>query len=235
MNKALNALYKLQEVDSALALAYKRYNALDKGAAEQAAADSDRALHTRTVKEHHESARDLQDSELELKTLEEHKASFEKKLNSGRVTNWKEMQDIQEEIDALGRQRSKLDERILGLMDQLETRRTSKKQTAAKLKAADAALVAKQAEYKTSARKLAVQVQTLNAQRIELAAPVAPGLLRRYEAIRTSKGGMGIAKLENGDCGGCHTSLPSGVITAVEDTESIEVCESCGRLLCVGE
>lgn len=235
MNQALNALYKLQEVDSALALAYKRYNALDKGAADQAAAESARALHERTKMERHETARDLQDSELGLKTIEEHKAAFETKMNSGRVTNWKELQDLQEEIEALGRQRSKLDERILTLMDQLESRRADETKTAARLKEAEAALAAKQTEYKSTARKLSVQIKELTAKRDELAKPVASGLMRRYEAIRTSKGGVGIAKLVGNDCGGCHTSLPVGVVSRVEDTESIEVCENCGRLLCVGE
>ena len=235
MNQALNALYKLQEVDSALALAYKRYNALDKGAAEMAALESARALHERTEKERHDTGRDLHDSELELKTLEEHKAGFEKKLNSGRVTNWKEMQDIQEEIDALGRQRSKLDERILTLMDLLETRRTAEAETAAKLKSAETAYEAKQAEFKAAGRRLALQIQELTPTREGLAKTVAPGLLTRYESIRKSKGGVGIARLVGNDCSGCQTSLPSGVVTRVEDTDSIEVCENCGRLLCVGE
>jgi hypothetical protein len=235
MNQALNALYRLQEVDSALALAYKRYNALDKGAAEQAAAESARSLHERTEKERHDTARDLQDSELELKTLEEHKTAFEKKLNSGKVTNWKELQDLQSEIDALARQRSKLDERILTLMDQLEARRAAEYETASTLKAANDALAARQSEYKTAARKLAVQIQQLTAQREELAKPVAPGLLSRYESIRKSKGGVGIAKLIDGDCGACHTSLPSGVVRAVQDTDRIETCENCGRMLCVGD
>jgi predicted nucleic acid-binding Zn-ribbon protein len=235
MNQALNALYKLQEVDSALALAYKRYNALDKGAAELAATESARALHERTATELHDTTRDLHDAELELKTLEEHKTAFEKKLNSGRVTNWKELQDLQEEIDALGRQRSKLDERILTLMDQLEGHRAAEADAAAKLKAAEEALAAKQASYKVEGRKLAVRIQQLTAQREELAKPVAPGLMGRYEAIRKSKGGVGIAKLVGNDCGACHTSLPSGVVKRVEDTDGIEVCENCGRMLCIGD
>jgi predicted nucleic acid-binding Zn-ribbon protein len=235
MNQALNALYQLQEVDSALALANKRLNALDKGAAEQAATESSRALHERTEQERHDTARDLHDSELELKTLEAHKATFEKKLNSGKVTNWKELQDLQSEIDALGRQRSNLDERILTLMDQLETRRAAEVQTAAALRAAEEALAGKQAQYKADGRKWALRIQQLTAEREELAKPVAPGLMARYESIRKSKGGVGIAKLVGNDCSACHTSLPSGVVTRVENTESIETCENCGRMLCVGE
>jgi predicted nucleic acid-binding Zn-ribbon protein len=235
MNKALNALYALQQVDTALALANRQFRALDQGQTEQAAAESARALHARTVHEHHETAGDLKDSELELKTLEENRKKFETKLYSGKVTAFKELESIQQEIEALGRQRGRLDERILTLMDQLEARRAAEAETEKKLAEAEAALAAKQAAYKAAARKLAVQIQSLTAQRVQLAAPVAANLMTRYEAIRKSKQGVGISKIEGGLCGGCHTQLPTALITSVERTEAVETCENCGRLLCVDE
>src|SRR5690349_21604701 len=118
-------------------------------------------MHDRTATAVHETSRDPRHSDPQRKTREAHKPTTEETLNSGKVTNWKEMQDIQNEIEALGRQRSTLDERILNLMDQIETRRTAEKDTEAKSKAADAALAAKQAEYKATAQKLARHAQAL--------------------------------------------------------------------------
>src|SRR5260221_14415867 len=101
MNEPLKAIYKLQGVDSALALANRRHKALDPGRAEQAAAESARALHDRTAAELHETQRDLHDSELELKSVETKKKDFETKLYGGKVTNFKELQSMEEEIAAL--------------------------------------------------------------------------------------------------------------------------------------
>lgn len=235
MNQSLNALYALQQVDTALALAYRQYRALDQGLAEQAAAESARALHARTVHEHHATAGDLKDSELELKTLEENRKKFETKLYSGKVTAFKELESLQQEIEALGRQRGRLDERILTLMDQLEARRAAEAETEKKQAEAEAALATKQAAYKAAARKLAVQIQALTTQREQFAGPIAPGLLNRYEAIRKAKQGLGIGKIEDGMCNACHTQLPTALIRSVEDTAAVETCENCGRLLCTGE
>ena len=58
MKEALIALYELQRVDSALAAATRKYQALEQGRAEQAAAESAKALHERMVRAHHETARE---------------------------------------------------------------------------------------------------------------------------------------------------------------------------------
>ena len=235
MNKALNALYDLQQVDSALALATKQYQALDPGRAEQAAAESAKALFERQEREHHETTRDLHDAELELKTVETKKKDFEAKLYSGKVQNFKELESIQQEIEALGRQRGRLDERILTLMDQLEVRRSEEAAAKAKLEQADAALAAKQADYKAKARALADKIRSLTSQRNEMAPAIPPALLKRYDSIRAAKQGVGIGRVEDGVCSACHTTLPSNLVRSVEETENVETCENCGRLLCAKE
>lgn len=234
MNQALNALYELQQVDTALAAAHRRYRALDQGAAEQAAAESARALHERTAQELHETETDLRDAELEQRTVEANKKKYEDKLYGGKVTNFKELESIQQEIEALGRQRGKLDERILTLMDQLEARRAAEAQAAAKQKADDEALARKQAEYKAAARKVALEAQALTAEREKQAAAVAPALLKRYETIRAAKQGVGIGRIEEGRCSVCHQQISGDTIRAVEDTDRPTTCDNCGRLLCVG-
>src|SRR3989442_12357173 len=119
MNATLSALYALQQVDSSLALAMRQYQALDPGRAEQAAAETARTMYDRMLRTLHETEGDLKDSELELQTVEKKKKDFETKLYSGKVSNPKELQSMQEEIEALGRQRGRLDDRILTLMAQL--------------------------------------------------------------------------------------------------------------------
>src|SRR5947207_1768280 len=138
MNPNLSALYALQQVDSALALATRQYQALDPGRAEQSAAESALALHDRLLRSLHETEGNLKDSELEQLAVEKKKKDFETKLYSGKVQAPKELASMQEEIEALGRQRGRLDERILTLMDEAEVRRTEEAEAKARLEAADA-------------------------------------------------------------------------------------------------
>jgi uncharacterized protein len=233
MNEALNALYELQRIDSALAVANRKYQALDPGRAEQSAAESAKAVHERMVRAHQDTARDLQDAELELKSIESKKVDYEYKLKSGKG-NWKELQQFEHEVEALGRHRNMLDERILTLMDQLEERRLAEEESKRAMEQAEKALVAKQAAYKSDSRTLAAQIKTLTAAREEKAGATAAPLLKRYEAIRVSKQGVGISKVDGDSCGVCHTNLPSEVVESVIKTERLETCPNCGRLLCVG-
>lgn len=235
MNQALTALYALQQIDSALALAQRQYKTLDPGHAEEAAVEKAQAEFEAVSHGHHETSRNLQDAELELKTVEAKKKDFETKLYSGKVQAFKELEAIQMEVEALNRQRGRLDERILILMDEIEQRRKEMQEAESRLNAANADLAAKQAKYKAEKNKLAARIHAVTAERADKAALILPSTLKRYEAMRTAHGGVGIARIEDSMCGVCHTSLPTNLIRQVEDTDTFGTCENCGRLLCVEE
>lgn len=235
MNEALRALYALQQMDTTLAQLECRYRSLDPGHAEQEAVDKARREHAQKAEALHQLTRDLQDAELELKSVEAKKKDHENRLYGGKITAPKEMVAMQEEIEALGRQRGRLDERILIMMDQIEVLRAEVATTEAALKEAEAALARKQAEYKEVATAIVKEVRTLTPRRAELAATIPPALLKRYDLIRATKNGVGISRVERGVCSACHTTLPLKVVQTIQETESIEMCENCGRLLCAEE
>lgn len=231
MNQALADLYALQQIDSALAAAMRKYNALDKGVKEKAAEDEAKAAFEQVSQTASDTHGSLKDSELELQTVEKKRQDHEKKLYSGMVSNPKELQAMQEEIESLGRQRERLDERILSLMEEVEQRRSEETKAKAALDSAESAYAAKQAEYQAAAKVLVREIRSLSKQREEAVKPVSPSLLKRYDTMRAAKQGVAIGKLEDGRCGSCHTNLPSNLIRRAEDSQSIELCENCGRIV----
>ena len=66
MNASLTDLYALQQVDSTLMAANRRFRALDQGLAEKAAAETAIELHERLSRTFHETTGDLRDAELEV-------------------------------------------------------------------------------------------------------------------------------------------------------------------------
>lgn len=233
LKKRLQALYQLQLLDSALAALQRQYGLLDKGQAEQAAYDTAEATHTEADTALHTTTASLRDAELEQKTIEQKRAEYETKLYSGKVTAAKELQAMQDEIEMLGRQRGKLDEKILTLMDELEMRRKMEAATKQTLTAAAADLKAKRAAYKTQAETMVAQARELSTQRQSAAKQIAPDLLKRYETMRAAKSGIAIAALEDGNaCGGCKMGLPSSIVLEVHEGNTIQTCQNCGRMLC---
>lgn len=233
MYQALADLYALQQVDSALLVANRRCKALDSGLVEQAAAESARELHERISRTFHDTSGDLKDSELELQAVEKKSKDFETKLYGGSVSNPKELQSIQAEIEALGRQRSMIDERILKLMEQMELHRTQEAEAKEARDSTEAAFATKQAQWKKATAALTREIKALTKEREGLVKPIPPALLKRYDAFRAAKHGVGIARIEGNLCGACHTNLPSNLIRRVRETESVELCENCGRILCL--
>lgn len=231
--ETLQSLAALQALDTQIARARRAEAALDSGAAAAQTAASARAEADARTNTLHKLQADLKDSELKLKSVEDKRKSYHDRLYQGSITNPKELSNIEKEIGALGRQRSDLDERILELMDQVETAQTA--QAAAEAAAHESDTRRADAVANTQARRDALQLDLaqLSRSRTETAALIEDKmLLKRYEDIR-AKAGVGIARIVDGACGACHMSLPSAQITAVKDYAAPQVCENCGRLLLI--
>jgi predicted nucleic acid-binding Zn-ribbon protein len=232
LKEKLAALIALQQLDSGLAALQRQYAALDHGAKERTALESARTAHDEAEATLHATTTELRDSELEQKAVEAKAADFEKKLYGGSVRAAKELQAMQEEIEMLQRQRAKLDEKILQLMDDKEARTTREAATRETLKQAQAAFNAKQTAYKRDASKLTGEARELTAQRRQAAAEIEAALLKQYENLRAIKNGLAVVAIEEGkSCGGCKLTLPASLVTRAHLLQSVELCDNCGRIL----
>lgn len=63
---------------------------------------------------------------------------------------------------------------------------------------------------------------------------IPPQILGHYERL-TARGKKGVALVRNQICTGCHMRLPIGVITTLMHARDIQLCDTCGRYLCLAE
>jgi len=56
-------------------------------------------------------------------------------------------------------------------------------------------------------------------------------LFQRYERIRRSKGGKGVAVIEEAICTGCFSTIPPQKFAEIKRAERIFTCDMCGRIL----
>ncbi|NIN97204.1 MAG: hypothetical protein GTO49_19960, partial [Anaerolineae bacterium] len=78
----------------------------------------------RLREQHRTTEKEATDRDLELKALEEKKARFESQLYGGTVRNPRQLSDLQGEVTMLSREISKVEDRILELMEALESERS---------------------------------------------------------------------------------------------------------------
>ncbi len=234
MKEVLTALYALQQIDSAIAALQKRYAALDSGQVECAAFEAARSAHAAAQHALHDMSTSQRDFELELQAIETKSSEVEKRLYSGEVQAAKELQAMQDELAMLGRQRARLDEKVLTLLDEIEASRSRVAETQNALEIAEVSWTTTKEEYDREVTRISATARTLAAERKDALEHIAADMLKRYDTLRAGRGGVAIVALVDGNaCGGCKMGLPTTQVIRVREGRTLEYCDNCRRILCV--
>jgi predicted nucleic acid-binding Zn-ribbon protein len=231
VNEELAILYQVQQFDTEIGRRRLALAALDTGAE----LDQEIAVLTEELadlrRKPQVAEKESLDSELQVRTLQEKKKRFSDQLYSGKVGNPRQLSDLQSEVEMLGREARKVEDRVLELMETLESQRAETASREARLKEFGEQLAAARASYEEAGSRLRVELSQLETSRAETAQKVSPVVLKRYEQIRVRSGNLGLVRITSGECPGCHISLPSETLKHVKAGRSGLTCESCGRLL----
>jgi len=224
-------LLHLQELDSRIDTLLRERAALDDGTAlKQSRDDCESSLEAARARLHEYHA-DQVNAELELRTVEEKRASVSRKLYEGKVTIPKELAAMEQEIEMFGRQRGRLDERILVLMEEIETTTAEVDRLIQEFDAASRAWDEQVAHYRQNLSRINAELKQLTPQRAAQAAEIEAGTLRRYDDLRRRAGNLAAVGIIDGRCAGCRTSVPTMTARQVEQAERYCFCDNCGRFL----
>jgi predicted nucleic acid-binding Zn-ribbon protein len=231
VNGELAILYQVQQLDGELARRKVALAGLDTGAELKAEIAAGEAALTDLQRRHHESERQAREVELETRTLEGKRDRYDAQLNSGAVRNPRQLEDLQKEVAMLRREISKLDDRMLSLMDAMEGERAETEAREADLAGKRDRLTAVLATHESESARLNSEMAALQQERDQTAARVDANLLRRYEQIRARGGNVGIVKVTGDVCPGCHLTLASELLKELRTGRIGLTCDNCGRLL----
>jgi len=231
MSAELKALCELQTIDLALAKAQKQKASLDDGTSRKLLVDDTRQKVEQAEKSLHEATTELHDKELNLKTIETKQKQFKDKMYGGTVSNPKELESMEKEVEMLDRQKGKLEERILELYDIVESRKSDLANAQASLKQWEANLAGHLEKARQDAATLTARIQELTKAREQALPGLNPALVKRYESMRQRSGGVVVSKVEAENCSACHTQIITGLMRELQADKTISTCENCGRLL----
>jgi len=181
----------------------------------------------------HDLARNQQRLEDEISVLTDKAAHHDKTLYSGTIGNPRELQALQDEIAALKRRISQLEDQELELMEQIEPLDAELARAAAESTELDERGSALRGQIAEEEVAIEAELERVRAERAEVADTVEPELLAEYDTLRPQSGGIAIARLVGGSCGGCHLGLSAVEIDRIKKlpAEAPAHCEECGRLL----
>jgi uncharacterized protein len=168
------------------------------------------------------------DHEIQQKKIK--KAQSESQLYSGKVTNPKELQDLQLEISSLTNILSTLDDKLMQqliALDESETRLDARKDD---LKKANSQFETEKSMLTAEKNKLQSGLKNLEVKRSSLITQIAPKDLDTYKILREKKHGFAVAELQDNCCTACGVSLTAGQCQQVRSSQ-LFFCPTCGRIV----
>jgi uncharacterized protein len=160
-------------------------------------------------------------------------ADVDGKLYGGATSNPRELQALQDEVVSLGRRVSLLEDSELEVMEQLEPVEAATVAHQAEITRLDAELERLGMELTAAEAELEVELAEVENQRAAAAQAVPNDLLEEYEHIKANSGGVGVAPLVGGQCGGCHIKLSAMESDRIKHLppDAVAYCDECGRIL----
>lgn len=230
------ALLDVQACDTRLSQLQHRLNTLpEAGELEQARGRKERLrkeiVAAETIVSDLERERLKADADVDL--VRERSRKDRELLDSGSISDPKQLQSLESEIESLAKRQTDLEDVELEIMERLEG-----------AQAAVTQLTGEHAEVEQEEQRLSDAVAAAHAEveqeRAEVQADrdnavsaIPAELLSLYDKIRGDHGGLGAARLHRGRCEGCRLELPPTDVAEFRAAAADEVlrCEECRCIL----
>jgi uncharacterized protein len=173
----------------------------------------------------------LRSLELETSGLTEKLKQVNERLYSGRITNAKELADLNQDERMLQRRKSELEDRELALMEQIENADNVFQEKRAAYEKVTSETNTQHEQAHAALHGLDASDADLTLKRDAIRAQLSNETLRVYDDLRRMKKGRAVAAVKAASCGACGYAVPSGLISRVKAGNELVLCSNCGRIL----
>lgn len=224
-------LFRLQQVDSQLDQRNTRlaeiHMILEEGLAVREANQVKQLAETTQ----REAQKHVREAEENVKTQQTQLSQNQSSLYGGKVTNPKELQDLQKEAEALGKRLRDLEDHQLEKMTSLEEAQSILAKAEESLDAVKAQQAVEERALHSEQSKLLEDIAQLNSERASVLAGVSAADLSTYDSVRKSKAGLAVSKVQNHECSICGAELSAALSEAARSPEELVRCDNCKRIL----
>ncbi|MDT7960644.1 MAG: hypothetical protein RQ971_02150 [Armatimonadota bacterium] len=231
MHQQMSLLRELQAIDSYIDRLRQELNQLDSGERIRAKLEQTRQRMEDIKQRYEASYAAAAEQERRLQELDERIRRAEAELYSGRITNPRELQLMQQEIENAKKTRDELDLQMLQLWETLENMKRDIDASERDLRQIERFYEAHMEDYRQRKAALEGEIAFNEQEREKLAQQIDPEVRQRYQTLRERLGGIAVAVVEQKACSVCHTLLTPYTLKRLETEEALITCESCGRLL----
>ncbi|MBH24265.1 MAG: hypothetical protein CMH57_07420 [Myxococcales bacterium] len=167
--------------------------------------------------------------QIELDEAEErHTKSKERLMN---VSSTKEYNAVEKEMDQLKRKSEETREQLEHLKEAIELNERQIAEKEDKISALRKQINGVEQEAEGQIAVLQKELKSWEAKRGEAREGIKTGIIRRYDFIRSRRGGRAIVAARDAHCEGCFMAIPPQLYIQIQRGETLESCPSCQRIL----
>jgi predicted nucleic acid-binding Zn-ribbon protein len=225
------ALYELQQVDLETQSVSRRLKGISASLGESSDLRRARKMVTEAEAQLTGYRAQMQNLDLEVTGLSDKIETNEKRLYSGRVTNPKELENLQQELASLKRWREKREEDLLEAMVATEEAEAGLTDAQAILTQVNETWHVQQGELTAEQARLEMRLEELVELKESLVEAVGSPDATTYESLRQRKAGRAVAAVKDGICEGCRMNPTSSQVQHARSGNELVFCNNCGRIL----
>lgn len=225
-------LHELQILDTQLDQYKSRLKVIAKTLADDSELRKTESAFLKAEKNKMKAENELKMAEKRVKDQRLKIKSTNAKLYGGKITNPKELKDLQDESEALSRYLSILEDRQLEKMFELDD--VSEKFRTAKqnLEFSKQSTRSLQKELTKERENIEQEVIKLEARRQSFITLIPVEDLVLYEKLRKQGHGLAVTKVQNRSCSACGATLSAALHQSARSPNQITLCSTCGRIIC---
>lgn len=229
--KIAATLYQLQQLDLELERLIAEQQALESSLQGDSALRRLRTEHNIAQQQLHLGLQAQKEAEWALEELDRRLRIQEQRLYSGVVTNPKELYALQQEVQHLRAQQNRQEEMALEVILAAESLQEIANSKAESLRQAEEKWAETNAAGMIHRDQLDVKRQELQAKREQFVSDIDANLLKRYDALKRTKQGRAVSKVDQNSCQWCRVILTPSELQRVRVSADLQMCSNCGRIL----
>lgn len=228
---SISLLYQLQILDLDLDQAQKRIMEIDQSLADTSEMELiQRRLDdmTTSLKEKQSRLGLIQDT-IQARTIKAQ--TSEAALYGGRISNPKELKDLQDEIASHKNFIQETEDTLLGLMVETDQENQSLQKIESELFEKRKSKDEEQQALLMEKTTLIQRIISLNTESKAISGQIPKEVLESYRKLRAVKKGIAVARIQDESCSGCGSPLTKADIQVINSQSKIVYCQFCGRIL----
>ena len=139
------------------------------------------------------------------------------------------------EIDDFEREKLRLEDRAIGIMEEMETVNVKSVESIAKKDSYRRQYEEDQKALNQELEILKCDLEKFEMERLSVSKHIDATILKQYDSISTHKDGIGVSSVIKGVCQTCHMGIPAQKFNELMRGDKLMNCPHCMRIIYWGE